>query len=999
LPGSTYRLETFGKLSLTGATSGTLSHQRRRLALLAVLAASGEKGISRDKLIDYLWSESNGDSGRHSLEQLLHALRRSLGDSVFSGTNPLSLNSEVIASDVEEFNRAMSNGAFADAASLYRGPFLEGFYLDDAAEFERWSTSERSRLAERYADALNHLASDAEKAGDHGSAIRWRRRLVEADPVSSRHALALMRALVASGDQTAALQHARIYESLVRQELDSEPDPSITKYAAALRARAVDTADTAQPRVVPAAQNVAVPGAPQIASAAEPAPVQAAPHVTTAPIAFPANDPGFRRRALWIAGLGVAAATIVVAALYYRREQDAGARLSWNRIVVVPFRVTAADSSLKYLGEGAADLIAPMLTGEGGPIAVDSRSAISTWNRLTRGREGPADDARRVAKELGAGLALSGAMVESSGRLSITGSIVSVTGGDARPLTSVSGPVDSLDKLLDTFVAQILVRQSGVTETSGVPTTKSLAAIRSYLEGRAAYRRADEQKAVESFSRALEIDSTFARAALDLAVATGNLLRAEICRTAQCRVFSIIPGFAATRWDENLFDRAARLAWQYRTQLPSRDQLLLAALRGSDYPRESSARETFVSLGRAVQAAPDRPEAHYLLGTLLMYQGAALGLSNWRVDAESAFRTASRLDSNYLAPLAALVDIAAFARDTAKLRRAAEIYLSHDDSGPTADYVRWLVGVGSGDAAAQRLMRARLSSLNRLTLDHIFLTSQMSGMGLEDADAAATLLADYATDPLEKSVAFRRAQVLALNRGRPAEASRLLSRMSELGVSSNAETFAVAAGLTGEGDLSAADSASRQMAHEIARDTLGKMSPNLVRRMSVRLALAALWSLNRGDTTNAASASAWLRRHAEGLPRNSGLMLLSEMLVASRSGRANAAALRARIDSTSLQGCCAAPDFVNVVLVQAYEASGSYADALRVVRRSVWYYPPRSVSWFLREQGKLAARAGKRTEAIGAYEQYLALRSNPEPSLIPQRDTVRAELIRLKSAR
>lgn len=77
-----------------------------------------------------------------------------------------------------------------------------------------WTTIERARLEDRYADALNRLASDAEKAGNHTAAVKWRRRLAEADTVSSRHALGFIRALVAAGDRTSVLQHARIYEAL-----------------------------------------------------------------------------------------------------------------------------------------------------------------------------------------------------------------------------------------------------------------------------------------------------------------------------------------------------------------------------------------------------------------------------------------------------------------------------------------------------------------------------------------------------------------------------------------------------------------------------------------------------------------------------------------------------------------------------------------------------------------------------------------------------------------
>jgi len=195
----TYRLETFGKLTLSGGPSSDLSHQRRRLALLALLAASGERGLSRDQLLAYLWSESAAANARHSLEQLLHTLRRALGEAVFSGINPVRLDSQVVASDVTEFERALARGSLADAVALYHGPFLSGFYLDGAPEFERWTTVERARLATLYSEALVRLAGDGESAGDHSAAVRWRRLLVEADPISRASTRAYLRGARSAG--------------------------------------------------------------------------------------------------------------------------------------------------------------------------------------------------------------------------------------------------------------------------------------------------------------------------------------------------------------------------------------------------------------------------------------------------------------------------------------------------------------------------------------------------------------------------------------------------------------------------------------------------------------------------------------------------------------------------------------------------------------------------------------------------------------------------------
>lgn len=992
-----YRLETFGKLSLSGGATGSLSHQRRRLALLALLAAAGDRGLSRDALLGFLWPDSTAENGRHSLEQLLHALRRSLGDSVFSGVNPVRLDPDVIASDVNDFERALARAALAEAVAIYKGPFLEGFYLGDAPEFERWSSTERARLANRYTEALSRLADDSERAGDHAAAVSWRRRIADVDPVSSRSALALMRALVAAGDRTSALQHARIYEALVQQELGSAPDPSIARYAAELRAEVDQRPDASVSSIEPA------PPAPPAAKVqAAPTPVTTMPTEPTRARLPESTVDAVKapRRTGWVPAAIFLGAAILLVAVSARRNSENVPALDSNKIVIVPFRTSGVDSSLKYLGEGVVDLLAPMLTGEGGPIAVDSRTAISTWNRITGGREGTAADARQVARAVGAGLVLSGAVVATGRNLTITGNVISEQTGQTRPLTSISAPIDSLDRLLDRFVGQLLTRQSGIAEASvSAVTSQSLPAIRAYLDGRAAYRHANKEKAIESFTRALDIDSTFALAALDLAVATGKLVRTQICRMNACRVFSVVPGWPSSDRIDDLFNRAVRLAWAYRNKLGSRDRPLLDALRGNNYPQESSARETLTGLKRAVAAAPDRPETHYLLGVLLLYQGQALGLTDSRNSAEAAFRQASKLDSSYLAPLARMVDLAAFMRDTSRLRREAASYLARDATGPTADYVRWLVAAGTGDMPAQQAIRARLRSLSLGTLEQIFFTSQMAGVAIDDADSATIIIAESTADPIEKSVAFRRGQLLSLNRGRPSAANDFLRRVDQQRQPQSVSNFFIASALYGDGDRDAAESAAVDVARNVARDTLGTLTPDAARRVSTAMSVLSLWYVDRGDTARALAAMAWLRRHVEGQPRNRVLAVLPQMLVASRARLRKGAVLRAFVDSVALEGCCAIPEYFIPVLARSYEQGGDPAAALRVIRRGIWYSPGRQLAPLLREEGRLAASLGDRAGAIRAYEHYLALRTDPEPIFRQERDRIRGEVNRLKRGR
>jgi Tol biopolymer transport system component/DNA-binding SARP family transcriptional activator len=233
------RVHTFGRLHVRGTDGGVLSGsaaQPRRLAILALLASAGEQGLTRDKVLAYLWPDAEEERSRRMLNQALYSLRQDLGsDDVFLGTRELRFNPDLVSSDVAEFEEAVSRGKLEDAAARYTGPFLDGFRLPGAPEFDRWAEEERAGLAGSYSESLAKLARRAEDVGDWAQAVEWWRKAAAQDPLNGRVALRLMRALLAANDRNGALRHARVYEALVAQELDLPPDREVVAYAEQLR--------------------------------------------------------------------------------------------------------------------------------------------------------------------------------------------------------------------------------------------------------------------------------------------------------------------------------------------------------------------------------------------------------------------------------------------------------------------------------------------------------------------------------------------------------------------------------------------------------------------------------------------------------------------------------------------------------------------------------------------------------------------------------------------
>ena len=232
------RFKTLGGAAVegdTGPVGGAAAH-RKSLALLALLAVAGDRGISRDKLLAYLWPETDPDRAGHRLTQALYALRRDLKvGPLFLGSTELRLNAELMGSDVEEFVVARRAGQLERAIALYAGPFLDGFFLSGAPEFERWVDNERAGLARDYADTLETLAAEAVARGDLVHAAEWWRRLADHDPLSSRVTVHLMSALAAAGKRADAIERAGAYQGLIQRELDAAPNPAVLALARQLR--------------------------------------------------------------------------------------------------------------------------------------------------------------------------------------------------------------------------------------------------------------------------------------------------------------------------------------------------------------------------------------------------------------------------------------------------------------------------------------------------------------------------------------------------------------------------------------------------------------------------------------------------------------------------------------------------------------------------------------------------------------------------------------------
>src|SRR5689334_9108915 len=142
------RLNTFGGVALTRDGSPVVAVAPRRLALLLIVASSGERGIPRESLAGLLWPDSSSEEGRHSLHQMLYLSRQAFGSpDLYLGSSTVLLNRDCIECDIWEFESALRAHQLERVITLYRGAFAEGLFVKGSSELEHRLETLRARFA------------------------------------------------------------------------------------------------------------------------------------------------------------------------------------------------------------------------------------------------------------------------------------------------------------------------------------------------------------------------------------------------------------------------------------------------------------------------------------------------------------------------------------------------------------------------------------------------------------------------------------------------------------------------------------------------------------------------------------------------------------------------------------------------------------------------------------------------------------------------------------
>jgi hypothetical protein len=645
-----------------------------------------------------------------------------------------------------------------------------------------------------------------------------------------------------------------------------------------------------------------------------------------------------------------------------------------KRIAILPFRTTGLEARLAPMGAGFAELLSAEFNGEIGPAAVEPGETHRAWERAGGAREAISQStALDIARKLGAGQLLVGSVVGTGPRkFTVAATILSVPDGTTRVArVQLEGTEDSLPAVTSTLATQLLGKGAGVTGTV------SNDALREYIDGMAVYRAVQAAShcgsgcsAIDHFLRAAKLDSTFILPAYRLV-----LLRALFGPTLGVNAFR--PSF--------------RYMWNNRRLLGTDQRLLVEALADSNELFFRA--QALPRLERAITALPNSAEAWDIIGDLYFHVGALIGRDNWAQLSHQAFLRAVDLDATLC--VCANEHLA----DFAYLNRDAKTFAKY---APAFPWQRYLGAILKGDAAgikAARILYARELAVSTTG------ASLVSGMKPEwlagipipqrEVDSLLATLEALASTPEQRRSLAQYTAMASSFAGRPSRAAEALRQSGGFDFERSSALVL---------DYAHGDSVA-------AENLVGRLNASEP-EYGVRACNVMLSKLRRADTTGAAATLARI----DPVEKN-----FTDVLATMRRGAAGQAVLCAQVlrgvlASLSLSGGPLLQradsllrymplnygDLWNYDLGLAFARRREYAQAAAAVRRHAraigrWDLPRLVIA--LREEGRWAALAGDTAGAINAYQQYLVYRENPEPALIPERDSVRVQLAVLERSR
>lgn len=176
--------------------------------------------VMRDELSGILWADKPDAVARKNLRNAIYEAKKILGADTF--ISPRKAIIKVNPAVEVEIDSKIFEADPVGQLDLYKGEFLQGFFIKDSVEYEDWYLAERSRLKNLYMDAIAEKLKTAVDEKDYNTIERHGQLLIAQNPYDENVYSIVLRAYCEQGKMQQAMELYEEMKELFQGDMQSD---------------------------------------------------------------------------------------------------------------------------------------------------------------------------------------------------------------------------------------------------------------------------------------------------------------------------------------------------------------------------------------------------------------------------------------------------------------------------------------------------------------------------------------------------------------------------------------------------------------------------------------------------------------------------------------------------------------------------------------------------------------------------------------------------------
>ena len=206
------------------------------VAMICLLVLNSDREMSRDRLSAYLWPDSDEEAARYNMRYNLWKVKKLIptdakGQSFILITKDscrinkkYKFQCDKLCIDSFDSHAEKPVEELLKLKELFKGDFLEGFYLKGCNEFNEIILFERVVCQTKQIEIMKKLALLYEEEDRNEAELQILHEMTVMEPYNENFACRILSIYKKTGNRAAAINYYREFEAKLRRELNIAPD-------------------------------------------------------------------------------------------------------------------------------------------------------------------------------------------------------------------------------------------------------------------------------------------------------------------------------------------------------------------------------------------------------------------------------------------------------------------------------------------------------------------------------------------------------------------------------------------------------------------------------------------------------------------------------------------------------------------------------------------------------------------------------------------------------